>query len=169
MTDTTEKKEPKVPPYYIGYTFKGRRTADPLIGHNKLYREATHDKSARRLIRQAFDRSLHRIDQKIMKARDVRLELERLATNSHEAKRYLDQTLALHQPAPAFVTRSQARAKNRGPIMAERAAEQQRRVDRAEARATAEAKRAETATLDTTEKALGGEKLLRVGPDGKVV
>lgn len=154
------------PAYYIGETYRGRPTVTgdverwpngALVG--------TRDKGARRLIRKAFGRALSRIEQHVLKARDARLEIERLSTNGHEARRYWDKALALHVAKPTPMTRSQARAKFRP--YDNREAEQQLRVKRMEGRITAAKIAAERSTQETLEKATG-EKTLRTDEEGNV-
>lgn len=131
----------KAPPYYIGETYRGRATTKDADRWPNGALVGKRNKAARRLIRKAFGKALSRIEQHVMKARDARNEVQRLATNSHEAKRYWEQTLALHQPAPRFKTRSEMRAKTRGIRTANRAKEQERRVEQMEHQREAQEKR----------------------------
>lgn len=104
----------RAPRYYIGNTYRGRLTAAPDAERYKNgVLPGVRNKAARRLIRKASGRALSTIEQKILKARDVRLEIERLATNGHEARRYFEKTLALHAPVPQPIPRSEARARQR--------------------------------------------------------
>ena len=151
--EKTEVQGPrrKAPPYYIGETYRGYRTAPPDVERYKNgAMVGKRNKAARRLIRKTFGRQVSSIEKKILKARDVRLEVERLATNSHEARRYFKKTLALHQPLPPFVSRSEARKANRQAILDARDAQQELRVKRAEA--LTEKRRKES--LASTEKTL---------------
>lgn len=139
----------RCPPYYIGETYRGRNTAHPEAERWPDGRQTgKRDKLARRMIRKAFGRSLSRIEQHVLKARDARNEVQRLATNSHEAARYWDKVLALHVPLGQPATRAQIRDKFR-PYYAH-TTEQAQRVERAERAAKA----AENAKMLSTVKSL---------------
>lgn len=65
-------------------------------------------KPARRLVRAGLKRAYSSVERSIMKARGARLELERLASNSHEAKRYVAAAHAERNTFDARQTRASA-------------------------------------------------------------
>jgi len=117
----------KSPDFYIGETFgvngKGSAGGRAMTTRPDVERlpngklPSRHDKIARRIIRAAFKRSYSRVEQHVMKARDVVREVEGLADNSHEKQRYVAKTLALHVPQLTRMSRSEARAENRKFLM----------------------------------------------------
>jgi hypothetical protein len=100
--------------YYIGQTYRGLLTQMP---DSEFYPNGAvaskRNKAARRMIRKVFGRSMSRIEQHVLKARDLTNEMRRLASGGREGKRYLEKTLAVHQPVPQPVLRAERRALER--------------------------------------------------------
>jgi hypothetical protein len=69
----------------------GRRYAKGVAGeyHPNGAPALPRSKPARRLIRAGLKRAYSSIERNVMNARGARLEVERMVTNSHEAKRYV--------------------------------------------------------------------------------
>lgn len=76
----------KAPPIYVGETY----TPADVERHPNGAPLGVRCKPSRRMLRKRIQQRISSSGRAIAKARHVRLESERLATNSHEAKRYVE-------------------------------------------------------------------------------
>lgn len=76
----------KAPPIYVGETY----TPADVERHPNGSPLGRRVKASRRMLRKRIRERISSSGRAIVKARHVRLESERLATNSHEAKRYVE-------------------------------------------------------------------------------
>lgn len=125
MTNEMHGPKIKAMAYYIGETGRAARQAPRRVGEHLPKMTVTglrmtavrddverrpngalagkRDKGARRILRAARKRQVQASERAVMRARAGRLEVEKLATNSHEAKRYVAANLAVVKAERAAV------------------------------------------------------------------